>query len=134
MIHAGTKKVEIIPLDSYWKGHFKGVGSFKFLSKNYNKEKAQQNYLILSTIPNSSSSNQNLNLSAENASNPPASAVVPTEQSSTIQSLIALDSSRLDTVGKQFFNERNISFDGDSSTQLKKGEVRYFKLQISKEN
>ena len=48
MIHAGTKKVEIVPLDNYWKEHFKGIGSFKYLSKNYNKEKSQQNYLMLS--------------------------------------------------------------------------------------
>ena len=48
--------------------------------------------------------------------------------------MITLDSSKLDAVGKQFFDERTIRLDGDSTSQLKKGEVRSFKLQISKEN
>lgn len=131
MIHAGTKKVEITPLDSYWKEHFKGVGSFKFLGKNYNKEKAQQSYLALSGIPNTSSpvqSSPEVNLPTSE------SPAVPQSTTSMDQSLIALDSSRLDTVGKQFFQERNVSLEGDGISQLKKGEVRSFKLQISKEN
>ncbi len=53
MIHAGTQKVEIVPLHGYWKEHFKGVGSFKYLNATYNKEIAQKNFNLLSSQPNS---------------------------------------------------------------------------------
>lgn len=38
MLHAGLTKVEIVPLDTYWKTHFKGVGSVKQFAKKYNPE------------------------------------------------------------------------------------------------
>lgn len=53
MIHAGTQKVEIVPLNGYWKEHFKGVGSFKYLNAKYNKEIAQKNFNLLTNHPNS---------------------------------------------------------------------------------
>jgi len=40
MIHAGNEKVELTTIDGYRKEHFKGVGSFKYLSIKYNKENA----------------------------------------------------------------------------------------------
>mgnify|MGYP000081010678 CR=1 FL=1 len=68
--------------------------------------------------------------------NPPKSEIPLTPQPTVpvTPSLIALDSSRLDAVGKQFFEERTIRLDGDSTSQLKKGEIRFLKLQISKKN
>jgi hypothetical protein len=58
MIHAGTKKVDIVTIDSYWKEHFKGIGSFKYLHKNYNKQIAKNNYLKISSIPVSQQTNK----------------------------------------------------------------------------
>jgi hypothetical protein len=49
MIHAGTKKVEIVSLDAYRKEHFKGIWSFKYLYKNYNKQIAQNIVVVLKT-------------------------------------------------------------------------------------
>jgi len=45
--------VELTTKDGYRKEHFKGIGSFKYLSIKYNKEKATQSFLSLSKIPNS---------------------------------------------------------------------------------
>lgn len=53
MLHAGGTKVQISILDAYWKEHFKGVGSFKFLGQKFNKEQAQKNYLALNATPSS---------------------------------------------------------------------------------
>lgn len=136
MIHAGSKKVEIVPLDSYWKEHFKGIWSFKFLSKNYNREKAQKNYLSLNSIPHSHSTAPQPQTQPQTPTSPssPESLIPLQPETPKSQSLISLDSSRLDSVGKSFFNERKISLDGDSTSQLKKGESRTFTLQINKDN
>ncbi len=134
MIHAGTQKVEIIPLDSYRKGHFKGVGSFKYFATKFNAQTAQNNYLHISSLPNSTglSTTQTVpNTTSETT--PPSTPTLPLTPN-TKNNLISLESSRLDAVGKQFFQEREISLKGDSTSQLKKGESRIFTLEISKAN
>lgn len=129
MIHAGTKKVEISILDSYWKGHFKGIGSFKYFAHTFNPEKAKKNYLALNGTPQS----QGL------PSTPTLPPVLPTAPVAEVQhasapQLISLDASRLDAVGKKFFEEWQVQLQGDHSTQLKKGESRTFTLEITKAN
>ena len=56
----------------------------------------------------------------------------PTENqnSGLLNSLVQLDESRLDAVGKKFFSEWDISFTGNLQSQLKKWETTTFKLQI----
>lgn len=134
MIHAGTQKVELTPLNGYWKEHFKGVGSFKYLSTKYNKEKAQKNFTSLSSLPNSAGLPEK-----KTDPLPEIKPEVKIEESRPNQplatdGLISLDSSKLDAVGKQFFTEWNVSLKGDSSSQIKKGESRTFTLEISKAN
>lgn len=135
MIHAGTQKVELIPLNGYRKEHFKGIGSFKYLSTKYNKEKAEKNFISLSTIPNTKSLPET---KADSYPEPQPEIKVgqPTlhQSSEPSENLISLDSSRLDTVGKQFFSEWNMSLKGDNSSQIKKGESRTFVLEITKAN
>lgn len=134
MIHAGNEKVELTTIDGYRKEHFKGIGSFKYLSIKYNKEKATQSFLSLSKIPNSA---------WLPAKQPEIKPIQPSPESipntnnqtaSKGENLIALDSSKLDATGKQFFSEWNISLKGDNSSEIKKGETRIFTLEITKAN
>lgn len=135
MIHAGTQKVEIVPLHGYWKEHFKGVGSFKYLNARYNKEIAQKNFNLLTNHPNSKGL-------PDKKSDPlpeikpeiknPQPQIKPL--SSWTEDLISLDSSKLDAIGKQFFSEWNVHLKGDRSSQIKQGESRIFTLEITKAN
>ncbi len=133
MIHAGTQKVEIVPLDSYRKEHFKGVGSFKYFATKFNTQTAQNNYLRISSLPNSAGLPTTPTIPNTQNTTTPSSPTLPLTPS-TANHLISLESSRLDAVGKQFFQEREISLKGDSTSQLKKGESRIFTLEISKSN
>jgi hypothetical protein len=48
MIHAGTPKVTITTLDSYWKSHFKGVGAIECFDC-FDKNLAETNFVKLSS-------------------------------------------------------------------------------------
>ena len=138
MIHAGTKKVDVVTIDSYWKEHFKGVGSFKHLHNNYNKQIAKNNYLRISGIPVSESNN--------NANKVDTIVNVETEKKEEVKQehevaqevkefeSIKLEDTKLDDSGKKFFKEWNIKIEGDVSTTLKKGETRELKLIVDKTN
>ncbi|MBQ9553862.1 hypothetical protein IJU97_02645 [bacterium] len=107
MIHAGTKKVEIVTLDSYWKSHFKGIGSFKYLYKNYNKQIAQTNYLKISATPTSQTQKVDTIttiIEDTNNKNEEQHDVAPT----TEEKSITLEDTKLDATGKAFFKEWNI--------------------------
>ena len=124
LIHASADKVKITPFDQYWKEHFKGVGSFSQFALAYNKQKAESSYQKLS------------NIGKETPTQPEhPSAPVPTpfpeqkapeqkptenQNSGLLNSLVKLDESRLDAVGKKFFSEWDISFTGNLQSQLKK--------------
>lgn len=116
MLHAGGDKVQISLIDAYWKSHFKGVGSFKYLGQKFNKEKAQKNYSLLNSLP----------ISENITSQPTVTPSLPVKQDEKPspveqnETLISLDSSRLDAVGKKFFEEWDIKLKGDSSSQLRK--------------
>jgi NADH:ubiquinone oxidoreductase subunit len=127
MIHAGTKTVDIVTIDSYWKEHFKGIGSFKYLHKNYNKQIAKNNYLKISSIPVSQTNKIDtiVNVEPEKKEETKKEVkqetkqeheVAPTQETPTIK----LEDTKLDSTGKKFFNEWNITIEGDATTALKK--------------
>ena len=142
MIHAGTKKVDIVTIDSYWKEHFKWVGSFKYLHKNYNKQIAKNNYLKISSIPVSQTNKIDTIVNVEPEKKEETKKeevkqetkqeheVAPAQETSTIK----LEDTKLDSTGKKFFNEWNITIEGDATTALKKWETRELKLVINKTN
>ena len=142
MIHAGTKNVEIVTIDNYWKEHFKGVGSFKQLHNQYNKQIAQNNYLRVSRIPVSQANNNAnkidtiVNVEPEKKEEVKQETKQEHEVAPVVKEAetIKLEDTKLDSTGKKFFSEWNIKIEGDVSTTLKKGETRELKLTVNKEN
>ena len=143
MIHAGTKKVEIVTIDNYWKEHFKWVGSFKYLHKNYNKQIAKNNYLRISSIPVSQQTTAKVdtivNVETEKKEEVKPEEVKQEQKEHDVapvkeESTIKLEDTKLDDAGKKFFNEWNIKIEGDVTTALKKGETRELKLVVDKTN
>ena len=138
MIHAGTKKVEIVTIDSYWKEHFKWVGSFKYLHKNYNKQIAKNNYLKISSIPVSDVNNKVDTIvkvepeEKKEEVKQETKQEVKEEHNVAEASTIKLEDTKLDDTGKKFFKEWNIKIEWDATTALKKGETREFKLIVDK--
>ena len=140
MIHAGTKTVDIVTIDSYWKEHFKGIGSFKYLHKNYNKQIAKNNYLRISSIPVSQQTVAkvdtivNVDETKKDEVKQEVKEEVKQHEVAPSASNIKLEDTKLDDTGKKFFKEWNISIEWDVSTALKKGETRELKLVINKAN
>ena len=140
LIHASADKVKITPFDQYWKEHFKGVGSFSQFALAYNKQKAESSYQKLSNIgkrtptpsPEQKAPEQKPTQPAAPTPQPAQPSVPSPEQkapeqkptenqnSGLLNSLVQLDESRLDVVGKKFFSEWDISFTGNLQSQLKK--------------
>ena len=138
MIHAGTKKVDIVTIDSYWKEHFKWVGSFKYLHKNYNKQIAKNNYLKISSIPVSQQNVAKIDTPIDTIKNNEVKQetkeeVVQHEAAPELTS-IKLEDTKLDETGKKFFNEWNIKIEGDVTTAIKKWETRVLKLIVNKDS
>jgi len=129
MIHAGTKSVDIVTIDNYWKQHFKGVWSFKYFYNNYNKQIAQNNYIKISSIPSTQNKVDTLMIVEDNKKEEEHN-IAPTIQEQKIK----LEDTKLDTTGKAFLKEWNIEINGDITSSLKKWETRIIKLNISKAN
>jgi hypothetical protein len=108
MIHAGTKKVEIVSLDAYRKEHFKGIGSFKYLYKNYNKQIAQNNFIKISSIPTSQNKVDTITKVEETKQEVKQEEKQEHQVAQTTENKITLDDSKLDSAGKQFFKEWKI--------------------------
>lgn len=112
MIHAGTEKVEMTPLHGYWKEHFKGVGSFKYLASKFNPEKARQNYRRLTQTSQTDGLPSTPSSSASPL--PPSPPTTPQSEEPihpSAPSLIPLESNNLDAIGRQFFSEWNIKLE-----------------------
>ena len=124
LIHASADKVKITPFDQYWKEHFKGVGSFSQFALAYNKQKAESSYQKLSNIGKETPTQPEHPSAPLPTPSPEQKAPEqrPTENqnSGLLNSLVKLDESRLDAVGKKFFSEWDISFTGNLQSQLKK--------------
>lgn len=149
LIHASADKVKITPFDQYWKNHFKGIGSFSLLARNYNKQIAENNYQKLNKIKNPNSSlltpsTTDLVASTEalkpllpeqklpEPSVHPAPGANSASQPEFRSGFLALDTSKLDALGRAFFDEWNVVFTGSLPTSLKKGEMANFQLHITK--
>ena len=134
MIHAGTKKVEIVSLDAYRKEHFKGIWSFKYLYKNYNKQIAQNNFIKISSVPTSQNKVDTITKVEETKQEVKQEEKQEHQVAQTTENKITLDDSKLDSTGKQFFKEWKIEITWDIQSTLKKWETRTLKLKIMKEN